>query len=185
MGESLKNVKDALRRDMRGARAAFAGEVAARRAAAACARLTSLSWYLHARHVVVYTARSGEIDPAAVARAASAAGKSVYYPVVVEGRVNGAAPAAFLGENGVVPPADADDVLFVVPGLAFDSRGVRLGRGGGWYDRMLAGYPRGSRVGFAYDFQVLADLPEDTWDLRMHAVVTDARLIDGVASLGQ
>jgi 5-formyltetrahydrofolate cyclo-ligase len=70
-----------------------------------------------------------------------------------------------------------DDVVFLVPGVAFDARGVRLGRGVGWYDRALGRYPRGIRIGLAYEFQVVPSLPEAPWDVRMHAIVTEAGLI--------
>jgi 5-formyltetrahydrofolate cyclo-ligase len=69
----------------------------------------------------------------------------------------------------------------VVPGVAFDLRGARLGRGRGWYDRALARYPAGTRLGLAYEFQVVPALPEAPWDVRMHALVTEARLIGEAA----
>jgi 5,10-methenyltetrahydrofolate synthetase len=141
----------------------------------------ALAFFGASEHLVLYAARAGEMGTAALALAASRASKRVYYPetprggFVAEDRANGAE----------LPPA-GHDVLFVVPGLAFDLQGARLGRGGGWYDRALARYPQGIRVGFAYDFQVVSRLPEDPWDLRMHAVVTDARLIAGATtSVGQ
>jgi 5-formyltetrahydrofolate cyclo-ligase len=68
-------------------------------------------------------------------------------------------------------------VLFVVPGLAFDSAGTRLGRGGGHYDRALATYPRGLRVALAAEAQLSPDLPSDTWDQPVDAVVTERRLL--------
>jgi 5-formyltetrahydrofolate cyclo-ligase len=78
------------------------------------------------------------------------------------------------------------DVCFLVPGLGFDQRGVRLGRGSGWYDRALARHPQGVRVGLAYEFQLVPSLPEATWDVRMNAVVTEARVLDGIAQcIGQ
>jgi 5-formyltetrahydrofolate cyclo-ligase len=89
-----------------------------------------------------------------------------------------APPGSSLGA-ALDPTAEA--VLFLVPGVAFDPRGVRLGRGDGWYDRAFARHPGGVRLGLAYEFQVLADLPEAPWDVRMHGVVTDARVIDAGA----
>src|SRR5206468_9474683 len=76
-----------------------------------------------------------------------------------------------------LPSGSLDGVLFVVPGVAFDRRGVRLGRGFGWYDRALAEHGRGARIGLGCDFQIVAELPEAPWDIRMHAVVSEARVI--------
>ncbi|MBP7275252.1 MAG: 5-formyltetrahydrofolate cyclo-ligase [Kiritimatiellae bacterium] len=64
--------------------------------------------------------------------------------------------------------------LLLVPGLAFDMKGGRLGRGGGFYDRMLARYT-GFRVGFALDLQRIGEaLPMHRTDQRVDALATDA-----------
>ena len=84
------------------------------------------------------------------------------------------------GPHGIPEPAaprwarrTALDVL-LVPGLAFDMKGGRLGRGGGFYDRMLAVYS-GFRVGFAVEAQRVEDgLPMNRRDRRVDALATDA-----------
>lgn len=64
--------------------------------------------------------------------------------------------------------------VWIVPGLAFTHAGDRLGYGGGWYDRMLAHVaPDALRLGVAYDFQIVAELPRETFDIRLDGVVTD------------
>jgi len=165
MGDVYDDQKREIRRAMHGRRAALGAAEIARASARACARLLALPDFAAARHVVVYDAMPGELDPAAVAERARALGKSIYYP-----RPTAEAPG-FAGLDAV-----AGDVLFVVPGLAFDERGARLGRGGGWYDRALAAWHDGVRVGFGFDFQLVPLLPEAPWDVRMHLVVTDERL---------
>jgi 5-formyltetrahydrofolate cyclo-ligase len=65
--------------------------------------------------------------------------------------------------------------LVLAPGLVFDLRGGRLGRGKGFYDRYLAGF-RGFKAGLAYDVQFMGkNLPLDAHDQTMDAVVTDQR----------
>lgn len=140
--------------------------------AEACARVTGLPSFREAHHIVAYAAMDGELDPAPLVTAALAAGKSVYLPVT--GADGFARPDP--GAGAPLSPT-TDDVVFLVPGLAFDPRGVRLGRGAGWYDRVLARHPRGTRIGLAYEFQVVPCLPEAPWDVRMHAVVTEARFL--------
>jgi 5-formyltetrahydrofolate cyclo-ligase len=61
-----------------------------------------------------------------------------------------------------------------VPGLAFDRFGRRLGRGRGFYDRLLAEIP-GQRCGVAFDQQILEALPTEPHDSQMHALATPAR----------
>lgn len=73
----------------------------------------------------------------------------------------------------VVPPKDVD--AWIVPGLAFTKDGRRLGYGGGWYDRLLAQAPKHAvKVGVAYSFQIVDDLPSEPHDVRLTAVVDDS-----------
>lgn len=63
--------------------------------------------------------------------------------------------------------------LFLVPGLAFDRSGNRLGMGGGYFDRLLSrASSTATFTGLAYDFQVVAHLPSDKHDIPVHDVVT-------------
>ena len=73
-------------------------------------------------------------------------------------------------------PVDAG-TLVVVPGLAFDRQGWRLGRGGGYYDRFLARHPAAWRAGVAPAAMVLAAVPRDALDRRMDLVVTDTEVL--------
>ena len=67
--------------------------------------------------------------------------------------------------------------IFLVPGLAFDREGRRLGRGGGWYDRFLA-QSRGLKIGLAHTCQISnSPLPEESHDVRMDVVVTESYLL--------
>jgi 5-formyltetrahydrofolate cyclo-ligase len=61
----------------------------------------------------------------------------------------------------------------------FDRRGNRLGRGGGWYDRLLGELGNnGIFVGLAYEFQMIESLPAASWDRRMHFILTEKNQID-------
>jgi 5-formyltetrahydrofolate cyclo-ligase len=64
--------------------------------------------------------------------------------------------------------------LILVPGVAFDLAGRRLGRGKGFYDRLLAAV-RGHKCGVAFEEQIVADLPEEPHDVRVDSIVTPAR----------
>lgn len=76
--------------------------------------------------------------------------------------------------SGSMAPVPATELQGVfVPGLVFDNRGFRLGRGKGYYDRFLSDYT-GLKVGLCCrDLFVLCPLPKDQWDVRMDYVVTD------------
>ena len=80
------------------------------------------------------------------------------------------------GRRGV-DPATID--VIVVPGLAFDRRGHRLGYGGGSYDRYLARLrPDATRIGIGFDLQVVDRVPAGETDERLHLLVTERGSLD-------
>jgi len=81
-------------------------------------------------------------------------------------------------DPGSWDPASLSEIdLAVVPGLAFDPSGGRLGRGRGFYDRLL-GHPefRGVKAGLAWDWQIVAEVPSDIDDISMDLVVTPGKI---------
>ena len=88
------------------------------------------------------------------------------------------------GPMGIREPIDADVVepknvsAWIIPGLAFTRGGKRLGYGGGWYDRFLASAPKGAiKIGVAYSFQIVDDLPAEPHDIPLTDIV-DGSLCD-------
>jgi len=88
------------------------------------------------------------------------------------------------GAYGILEPAGgcalslSDIDLVLIPGVAFDLHGRRLGYGKGYYDRALTGHPKGLLlVGFAFELQVVERLPEDPHDVRIDLLVTEERII--------
>lgn len=67
--------------------------------------------------------------------------------------------------------------LILVPGRAFDKRGSRLGRGGGYYDRFLAKNVSAVKVGVAFEFQIMDELEASIHDVQMDFIVTEQRVI--------
>lgn len=65
---------------------------------------------------------------------------------------------------------DAID-MFIVPGLAFDKSGNRIGYGAGYYDQFFARHPHGYKVGVCYPFQICKNLPHEEYDVIMDEVV--------------
>lgn len=75
------------------------------------------------------------------------------------------------------PPLDLADIdILVMPLIAWDAMGNRLGMGAGFYDRLLAGFSHRKfplRVGAAYSSQQVDRVPVETWDIPLHAVVNE------------
>jgi 5-formyltetrahydrofolate cyclo-ligase len=139
------------------------------------------------RRIVLYAASGGELPTGPLLREAQRRGLPVLWPrVTAEGLVFAACEAAALvpgfagtGEPPAAAPASplAPGDLIVLPGLAFDAAGRRLGRGGGHYDRALAASPGPLRVGVGYAFQLLEQVPAGGGDQRVDMVVTEAGLL--------
>lgn len=69
-------------------------------------------------------------------------------------------------------PYDGPIDLIVVPGMAFDRQGHRLGRGKGYYDRFLIKYPEVKTIGICFNFQMLDEVPEEPHDQLINEVIT-------------
>jgi len=175
-----------LRAALRAERGRLRQQLAVSLALEACARVLDLPCWGSARGVVVYAVTGNELDPAPLVAAATEAGKAIYFPRRVADGLEflRATPEALRpASHGLLEPVDgepllgpAPGVVFIVPGLAFDERGARLGRGAGCFDRALPRFSAAARIGLAYEFQILPFLPEAPWDVRMDIVVTDARI---------
>lgn len=73
--------------------------------------------------------------------------------------------------------------IILVPGLAFTRDGTRLGRGGGYYDRLLANPAcRAQRIAIAFDLQIVDSIPVEDHDRRVHQIITESGLIQASAS---
>lgn len=63
--------------------------------------------------------------------------------------------------------------LIIVPGVAFDRKNNRMGRGRGFYDRLLKSTPNAKKIGVAYDFQMLDEIPVEEHDVKMDKVLSE------------
>lgn len=177
-----------LRRQLRARRQALSDAEQSAAAAACCWQLKQLAEWPELSHIGLYFARDGELDPRTIIESAWDAGKQLYLPVVagqlLQFRHWPAGEATITGEYGLQEPrrhnlcrevADLD--LLLLPLVAFDPRGNRLGMGGGFYDRCLAtldaraaGIPR--VFGLGHSFQQLDEVPVDDWDQPLQGVIT-------------
>jgi 5-formyltetrahydrofolate cyclo-ligase len=189
--EDIASVKRRLRQRMRRMLAAMPAGTAARKSQAACRALLELEEFKAAGVVMLYVPLSGELDTTRIGQAALRAGKSVLVPRVFWDRrfmvaVRSDWPEEELPANshGLRQPSDAtpwpaDGIdLIIVPGLAFDRFGNRLGRGGGYYDRFLSQEGlRALTCGLAFAEQIVEALPIDKSDRRVELIVTDGGVI--------
>jgi len=76
----------------------------------------------------------------------------------------------------LLEPVDIE--LVTVPGIAFDAKGHRIGYGGGYYDRFLRQCQKALWVGLAFECQLVEDVVSAAWDLPVHKIVTEKRVLN-------
>ena len=87
------------------------------------------------------------------------------------------------GAFGILEPSvECEDIsedvdLIIIPGLAFDINGNRLGYGGGFYDRFLRKYPNSKRVALCYDFQIFDEIPHEFFDEKVDLIISEEKII--------
>ena len=150
-------------------------------------RFLALPEFRSSATVALYAPIHHEVETAAVASEAISTGKTLLYPAVVgndlQFRRVSALDELVPGRFGIPEPqgapcnpADAD--LIVVPGVAFDIFGRRIGYGKGFYDRSLHRLERSGRlVGFCYDFQLFEEIVGEPHDVTMDLIVTELRVV--------
>lgn len=179
--------KEAVRAAALRRRSALGPECAAAASRTAQANLIGLPEFEAAGTVCCYLAMRGEVETGAVIDACLRAGKRVLVPAWDPRRCEyglarlDASVRVAAGRAGVPEPVAPEWVwagpdLFVVPGVAFDACGVRLGRGGGHYDRLLSSPCAAAafRAGLAFQCQIVDRVPAGARDVPMDAVVTEA-----------
>ncbi len=132
--------------------------------------------------IAAFWSMGAEIDTAPAIQALHAAGHHILLPVTpprgqaLTFRAWAPGCAMAPGRFGTQHPADGAEAApewLLVPLLAFDARGHRLGYGGGYYDRTLAGLPGARAVGVAYAAQQVPRVPTGPRDMALHAIATE------------
>jgi 5-formyltetrahydrofolate cyclo-ligase len=152
-------------------------------------QLLGLDAFITANHIALYKAIAGEVDLERLFSTCWGLGKSTSIPVfnsslkTYEMAEITADMHYSPGNYGIlepekptlVPMGDID--LIIVPGVAFDASGNRMGRGGGYYDRMLDGF-RGIKAAVAFEFQLFTHIPYESCDIPVNYIVTETKVVD-------
>jgi len=147
-------------------------------------KLLKTSFFKKAKKVMFYIALSGEVNTQDMIEEARKLGKTIAVPICKKDRMT-LRPCVLdsntkleKGPYGVSEPSikrflhleDLD--LVIVPGVAFDKKGNRLGRGKGFYDRFLNRLPKDTAsLGLAFDFQILPSLPATKHDVTVDRII--------------
>lgn len=189
-----RDARSALRAALLAQRRALPRAEAAARSAQVLARVRALPAWATAREVLAYMPVQGEVDVAALVEELWARGARVLLPRCRPGEPGAMDVACTTGLADLCPGAfgiaepdphacpalDAPRPdLVLVPGVAFDRRGQRLGFGGGFYDRFLAGLGRPGPLLAApcFGFQLVAELPAEPWDVPVDVIITEEQTL--------
>lgn len=145
--------------------------------------------YRRASIIVVYASIHNEVATELIAQSALESGKIVAFPVVVAHglvfRQVKAESSMKSGAFGIMEPCPDCRVLrpdevdvFVLPGIAFDLKGDRIGYGKGFYDKTLHRMEeQGKLVGLCYDFQLVDEIVGEPHDVKMDLIITEKRVV--------
>jgi 5-formyltetrahydrofolate cyclo-ligase len=192
MNSQVRHRKTSLRTAMRERLLQLTDRDVRTRSEKICQRLATMPEFVNAGSLLAYVSTGYEVMTHALIRGLLANGRQVsvpYYHVVkrhyMAFQIVDFDADLSPGKFGILEPKpDAAHVtpieksdLVLVPGLAFDGDGHRLGRGMGFFDHILGGV-RGVRIGLAYDCQVVTEVPVDAHDMHMDFIVTETELFD-------
>lgn len=139
--------------------------------------------FKRAKIVMFYIAFDGEVNTKDMIEEAKKIGKIIVVPICKKNRIIkaclfGNKERLVKGPYGILEPMVKTCVslehldLVIVPGVAFDDKGHRLGRGKGYYDRFLRKLSgKTTSIGLAFDFQILPSIPAATYDVNVNKVI--------------
>ena len=183
--QNQTEIKKKLREKIRAQIRAFSPEEKARSDARIFRAVLSLPLYQRAKVIFVYVSLDWEIDTRALIQDALLGGKTVAVPKCMSGgrmevyrlkdfhRLKARTLGILEPEEGMERIAEGSLELALIPCLSCTRDGIRLGQGGGYYDRFLAGTPWIDKVALCRESLLSANLPCEAHDIRMDAVLTE------------
>ena len=187
----MKDEKKQLRVRLRGFRRELSQAVVEEKSRLIFERLSECISFQQAKSIVLYSADENEVQTEAIWCEASQLNKAVYYPRITADKTNLEFVRRVSGQQLVpgmfgilIPPGNdlltsvSETDLVLTPGVGFDLRGHRLGRGRGYYDRAFRGVLAGAlRIALAYEGQLVSAIPTTADDESVHFIATETRFI--------
>lgn len=187
--EGLRREKERLRRTLGMRRDAIPPEQRIQAAQRAADRFLRSGLLPTDGGLMLYSPIRSELDPSPLFEAAQSTNTPVYLPritgphtleaVAVQGPDDlTVGRFGILEPKSTLPPAPLDAIeVVLVPGIAFDESGFRLGYGAGYYDRFLPTVPEARWIGFSYEALLVRSLPRGPHDQRLDGIVTEEQFL--------
>ena len=149
--------------------------------------LFSLDYYKKSKTIMFFVSFNSEVDTHDMIRDALKS-KTVVVPKVAYHEIE---PSFIIdfdnlipGKFGILEPIETMKIayknidLILVPGIAFDKEGHRIGYGFGYYDKFLKKVPKAIKIGLAFDFQIVDKIPREMHDVPVDLIVTEERVVE-------
>ncbi len=155
--------------------------------------------YINSQNIMFYVATRSEVQTEEMIKMSIKMGKNVFVPIILPECLNLAPSKIFdfdieleKGKKGILepkkeyyrlfPPENID--LIIIPGVAFDLNGNRIGRGFGYYDNFLKKVRSSAKiVALAFEMQIAKEIPNDKNDIPVHGIITEKRIITFVSRI--
>jgi 5-formyltetrahydrofolate cyclo-ligase len=152
--------------------------------------------YVNSRNIMFYAATRNEVQTEEMIKISIKMGKNISVPIILPECINLAPSKIFdldveleKGKKGILepkkeyyrlfPPENID--LIIIPGVAFDLSGNRIGRGFGYYDNFLRKVRSSAKiVALAFEMQIVRKIPNDKNDIPVHKIITEERIISSI-----
>lgn len=164
-------------------RKSFDGEYLSKLSQIICNRIIKQDVYVNAENIVLYMAVNNEVNLNVLIDDAFERDKKVWLPRVINKNMDFYRyirnAKLKKGMYGILEPDSVeilkpdDNTLIIMPGVAFSEDRCRIGYGGGYYDRYLAGHPNCKTIAVCYNFQIMPFIPADKHDIRPDMVISD------------
>ena len=185
---TLEFSKQEIRKTIQTKRLALAPELVEEHSAEIRKALLASSAYGCAETIACYVSVKNEVDTTRFIKHALDEGKRVCVPQTLGAGVLEHTRIRSLGELkparfGLLEPSEGLEIcpgeldLVIIPGVAFNNSGNRIGFGAGYYDRYLTGL-QVLKVGLAYDFQILQKVPDESHDIALDIIITQTRVLN-------
>ena len=172
------NTKNSLRKEFLAVRRSITPQDRVKKDKAIFDRSLATADFANAKWILTYVSDGHEVNTRALIYYCLKHGKTVAIPGIVNEHMKFWHLTAMWEINGEIEccPRNMSNSVCIVPGLAFDDKGYRLGYGGGYYDKFLAEYEKcgGKSIGLCYS-ECITALPIgiESWDKRVDIVITD------------
>lgn len=152
--------------------------------------------YRNSQNIMFYVATRSEVQTEEIIKTSIKMGKNIFIPIILPECINLAPSKIFdfdteleKGKKGILepkkkyyrlfPPEDID--LIIIPGVAFDLNGNRIGRGFGYYDNFLIKVHSSAKiVALAFEMQIVKKIPNDKNDIPVHKIITEKRIVSSI-----